>query len=116
MKVMKLNNAVQKVNAVQLAKTINKTKTLPSDITKDYANTILKTKSKKLTIATLVGLAGMVSSFFIFGKSIDVQNVMNDIGATALLMASSVFATAKSCKNKIIDKAQDILSSGNDKS
>lgn len=112
MKVMKVNNSVHKVNAMQLAKTINLTKTLPQNVTKDCANELLTKKSMKLTMATLVGIAGIASSFVFFVNSIDAPNIIKDFGATILLVSSSAFSIAKSFKRKIVDKAYDILNFG----
>ena len=112
MKVMKLNNSAQNVNAMYIARTINKTKALPSNINKDFANRILKNKSTKLTAATLVGIAGIVSSFALLTSSIEAPNMLKDIGGAVLLASSSAFSIVKSFKNKVVQKAYDILNSG----
>ena len=112
MKVTKLNNLFQESNAVQLARTIYRTKVLPPDITKDYANKVLTENSKKLSLETLAGITGIAASFALLANSMDAPNILKDMCATVLLFSSTVFSLAKSNINKIVNKAQDILNIG----
>jgi len=109
MKVMYVNSVGQKIKPMNLAKTICKTKEIPSDVSKDIANRVLSNKSAKLTLSTLLSIAGIASAFALMVDSVDNNSLVETISAMALGFVSTVTGIYSSLKNKIVRDARDIV-------
>ena len=114
MKVMKVDPINRNMKVIKIARTINDTKTLPSNMTKESVNKLLATKSLKLTGGTLLGIVGMPVSLNIFANTFQSPSLFVGLSPIVLFMTSGILAWFKSMNNREVEKAYGIINDGKD--
>lgn len=109
MKVMYVNSVGQKIKPMNLAKTICKTKKIPSDSSKDIANRVLSNKSAKLTLSTFLSIAGILSAFALMIDSVDNNSLAEAAASFATGVVSTITGIYSSLMRKTVDDARDII-------
>ena len=112
MKVMYVNSAVQNIKPMKLAKTICKTKRLPSDVSRQSANTVLSKKSGKLTLSTFLSIAGIASAYALMVDSIDNDSLIETAAAFGTGVVSTITGIVSALKRKTVLDARDIINGG----